>query len=82
MGVSKERKLFLKWRNDHYPLLKSEHSESNFLWQAWQGRAAIKEESCPIVQQKSPVQHKAKPRQRAFVDDPQYDNEGWKYLGT
>jgi len=40
MGVSKERLLFLKWRNINYPLLKSEHSDSNFLWQAWQGRAA------------------------------------------
>jgi len=52
MGVNKERLSFLKWRNIHYPLLKSEHSDSNFLWQAWQGRAA------EIVEVKKPSHNK------------------------
>jgi hypothetical protein len=41
MGVSKERLNFLKWRKDNFPLLRTEDSESNLMWLAWQGCAAL-----------------------------------------
>lgn len=41
MGTSKERRAFLKWRRERYPLLETRHEESYWLWQGWEARAEL-----------------------------------------
>lgn len=37
--AGKERRAFLAWRREHYPGLKTNDAESDWLWQGWQARA-------------------------------------------
>jgi len=36
MNANSERKAFLKWQKQNYPLLRESDTESNMMWLAWQ----------------------------------------------